>query len=1293
MSTPLDVAGNPLDPFFTSIAFVGNSPVTPRSIFTDKGPIAKIPYVYFSGSGAVIEGPVTVLLPTANLNSTHVGKRLQFLAGDYAGSYLITSVLTPTRVKVQGSFIASATPITWEVYDPRDGEIADDPSDVEVSINGVQVVPEAVVGLLGQILLPSELQAGDEVKVTYSWIDNPTVEIRRLNSREFKLNGYRYDNQFAARSKHVYRYANVLPNPAKYTPTDIQANLAQPLLRGLKYRAYERAYTAALNDPNLLRLNSPIHKIAFPPMSRSVSPQFVSYTATQLPENDSWLKQGVGPATIENGDTLVVSDTSATETVFWSKSIDLTFEHVFAMTWRMSTSTSTPQGVFTGVATGYSDNSRAVVVGYLQDGSETKIGFLKAGDNPSNLSAWIGGFTSDNLATNAPITVDTSILHSYRMYQDRDGTVRLYLDGDIIESLRVTETDLPFLSDLDTPFSSLQGVFFGSLSKPALNTSRWEFVRYNILPINPYQFEAATFVSYEGDTLAEEASQPWTPLGNGGFETLLDNPTTLLLDATSASDTADTLISGGFRGFTRIEPLLSRSSNVVLDVNVQLRSQTQGITPNALMAAIDDGDRLIQLSFLSDKKAAYLSYGGRALPDWASMGTQSVEMVGHTLRITDTSASDGRVYYAEDSFSSSDDRRVLTSTVDYIAEIRTLVRSYTPDGQGFCGVQAETYDGLRSVGLLLREVAGVRYVSLHSDGVVLTQFAFEWNDSKAHTYRLVKSTGGNLVTVFVDSNFLGSFAYSSFAVPGAGPEGMFSFGSSTALSNGSQSVVDWYYANTWKKLTTKKFVGIWKGKDNETFSGYHLPLKTRGVAAINGNTLSDPNVDFVASGVATNDYLVIDDGLNKGTYTVVSVAQHTLTISGAFPSQPSNTSYRIPLEIDWSVAHRYRLVRTPVGTVALLLDEVEIPFMEIGYSAFDLPSNSIGVPRQLNGALPSISFGAFDPLNLSQSAWDFVRYGVTLAPTEDRIVPHHQRLNQRNVIASPDHLYTTIPHTHTDFWSSSTGIPSQIDPDLLRDPDLIAYTMLNEGTPLVPSTQTYEVRSPQVTQRSVSGLNRPEDVLNTDRDFVLNDGRQVKRLVVPDDVLYNALEVIETTTGETDHIAPFDDRDTFQMGTLHLQGEGCLSYDGLVLPELDTSASTPWQLASDDASHVATSVFGGVLNYGTDGTGTKTIYRNATPLPDAPGLTTEFNFRLKLANDATNGNGDSQVRFGFSAPGMTMALGFVTTTVGERYVLAIDQTNQQVVGGERFDYLDGNFHNYRIVRDPGLGLVSIFIDS
>jgi hypothetical protein len=34
-----------------------------------------------------------------------------------------------------------------------------------------------------------------------------------------------------------------------------------------------------------------------------------------------------------------------------------------------------------------------------------------------------------------------------------------------------------------------------------------------------------------------------------------------------------------------------------------------------------------------------------------------------------------------------------------------------------------------------------------------------------------------------------------------------------------------------------------------------------------------------------------------------------------------------------------------------------------------------------------------------------------------------------------------------------------------------------------------------------------------------------------------------------------------------------------------------------------------------------------------------------------------------------------------------------VVGGERFDYLDGNFHNYRIVRDPGLGLVSIFIDS
>lgn len=121
------------------------------------------------------------------------------------------------------------------------------------------------------------------------------------------------------------------------------------------------------------------------------------------------------------------------------------------------------------------------------------------------------------------------------------------------------------------------------------------------------------------------------------------------------------------------------------------------------------------------------------------------------------------------------------------------------------------------------------------------------------------------------------------------------------------------------------------------------------------------------------------------------------------------------------------------------------------------------------------------------------------------------------------------------------------------------------------------------------------------------------------------------------------------------------------------------------------SVFGGVLTYRT--TGSKTVYKNNTTLPDAPGLQTEAKFRLRLTDDATLGMGDTQVRFGLSAPGLTVALAFVTTPLAERYVMVVDLNNGAYLGSVSFDFLDGNFHDYRIVRDPGAGVVRISIDS
>ncbi len=1317
--TPKDIAGNPIDPLFNSAIFTTTTPQTARSVFADHGPIAKPPLTIQSGVNAVVETFSEVTLPGAALTVSHIGLLLTLSGGIVnGGTFRVTSVISATRARLQASFTLpdpSSGSLTWELFDPRDGQIADDPADVTVRVNGLPVTPDAVIGLLGQVVLPTIPDPVDNVVINYSWVLNPVVEIRRLNSKEFRLNSWNRDLGYPS-TGHNYRYNNVLITPEDYNPDNLSATLEAPQLRDLHYRAYERAYSAVLNDSNLLLLNSPIHRIAYPSAQRVLSEEFVSYEATGLPENDTvnpWERIGVGTASV-TASVLTVEDTSAGtfpigQEIFWTRTLDLTFPHVFALSWRfLISSVTTAEGVFSGVAVGYSDDRFAVVAGFLEVGGVKKIGFLKGGeaDDPSVVTAWTGGLDGSGNPTGAPAVFDWSVLHSYRLYRDIQGIVKLFVDGDTAESLRILPSELPSLEEVNAPFNAIQGAFFGSLSRPAQNVSEWDFVRYLILPTNPLQTSPSSFVSYEANVFPESAPKPWTPVGFHGTETILSSDF-LLLDATSATDTATAgevgLVGGDYRGYVRMEPLLGSSSQFVIDAGIQLRTQTHGPSPKGLTVAVDDGHYLIQLALFPDQATPKISYGGRSLPEdfspfvWVPSGGASAEMLGRILRISDSTVLDGKVYSYDDTAPVVSDARVVASGIDYILEFRCEVISYTVDGAGFAGAFAQAFDGTRAVGVLLEEIAGTKYATFHSDGTVVVagRFAFDWG-SGAHTYRASKSTSGDLVSLFIDGILVGTLAYSLFPAPPPDPIGQISFGSATPISSASLSEVNWFYCNAWRlRSDLRHYVGLWKGFSADSLLGYHLPLKTSGRGAqVLGNTLIDPNADFLAASVVLGDQLLVDSGANLGVYEIVAVISPTqLTIVGTWPLAPSLVDYRVAKETDWTFQHKYRIFRDSTGEVSVLLDADPEPLIRVGYNSLDLPSSGLGIVRVLSNGLPAVIFGSFDAENLEQSSWDFVRYGITRSLTELRIAPHHELLNQRNVMASPEHIFTTLAHNHTDYWSSSTGIPPKKDPDFYSNSSLAAFTQLNDSTPLVPRTQTFEVRAPYPTQEFIAGLNRPEDVLNNDGDFVINDGTLRFRLIVPDDVLYTSLDVVEQTSGEIYLLAPFDDEgQPYALGVEYLK-EVCLEYTGDVLPEDDTSASTPWSLLSDDPGEVSASVFSGILTYGTSAIGTKTVYRNNTPLPDAPGLQTEVLFRLRLLNDTTAGTGDSQVRFGLSAPGLTVALAFVANPLAGRFVLVVDLNNGNVLGSTTFDYLDGLFHTYRIVRDPGAGNISVFIDS
>jgi hypothetical protein len=1117
--------------------------------------------------GAVTLNKVT--LPGGAFNSSHVGLYLR-LGGSTVngGSYKILKVIDATHLQVQASFRApSSDPNnnsalnTWTLYDPRTGFIADSPSDVVVRINGSPVTVDVVIGLLGQIVLTTPPIHGDTIVVDYEWMYDPTVEVRRLNSREFRSNN---GNNIASLTGMPYLYRNVLQTSSgannRISNDDIRAPLSQPLLRDVFYRAYERAYTASLNDPTLLRLNTPKNRTAYPPLARKLSEVSVTYDGDVLPESDliaPWVRNGSGSASIVSGNLLVIDNTSGPYPVgqpfYWTREVDLSFKNVYAATWRMKIDSTVPDGVFTGISTGWSDNYRTVILGYLLDSGVRKIGFLKRGfgNTLSLIGSWTGGLDLNGNPTGLPVGFDWSIYHSYRFLKDINGTINLFVDGEAVESLQITEDQLPLLEELDATFNQVQNIFFGSLSREATNQSTWQFVRYLILPTDATQSAPFVDVSYGQPppltVLPEDFSKPWTPIGYHGNENLVTiGPNVdLILDSTSYTSSQPSLIGGDFRGFTRIEPLLSVSSSVVVDFDVSLRTYTHGITPNAVMVAVDDGKFLVQVCFFPTQSQPKVSYPGRSMPQdatpeaWASLGGAPAHMIGRTLRIEDSSVSNGRLFSINDLAVSTSPNRIFETSIDYLFEFQCAVISFVQDGtpEHFCGVTTDVFDGTYTIGVMLNEDgSGNPLVSFHSDGVIVASFSFNWNNGDPHTYRVTKNTAGNLVVLFIDNIHIGSTPYTNFSFAGGTPT--LSFGSTTQTSVfQSKSVVDWYYVNGWRgqPLTAtppdylpRHYVGIWKGSDSNTLLGYYLPTKVSGRATTINNIITDLTADFISDLVQPGNDFIIDDGDNRGVYQVVPpITSTTLYLSTNLP-QPGATvvRYRIPKETDWTTDHTYQILRDPTGFVGLFQDASSIPLIQVDYNHVTLPPSSVGLPSIINRDLPSVSWGAFDSTNLSQTAWRFVHYAITTSPIEVKIIPPHQVSNQRNVMASPEHLFGVLPHAHTQYSSASTGVPYQWEA-YVNDPSVQAYTRLNEGTPPVPLSQTFK-KSRTVTI-SVPPTGFGGSSLGTDLFGSGNLPATTITIPASTGALYNNIEILEKTSGEVDLVSAFSDEVSITM--------------------------------------------------------------------------------------------------------------------------------------------------------------------
>lgn len=485
----------------------------------------------------------------------------------------------------------------------------------------------------------------------------------------------------------------------------------------------------------------------------------------------------------------------------------------------------------------------------------------------------------------------------------------------------------------------------------------------------------------------------------------------------SSSDTTAAAVSAAINlvaGFTMAE---------VVSKRVRLKSQNLGVSSSF---EIVSGSAISKLGFspgpyfgIDSNPEPRVSWFGSNFPDqdlnpWTRGGGQKSEMLGSTMRISDSDSLD-YLAFLQDNYLVTN--QAFNSISDWKLDFRIRVLSFQSgdvetatspyQNMYFSGALASVDEGKdgKTVELhLVVSASGSPFLNLLSYNVVtnsldvMSQYAFTWNDGETHSFNIYTSKSLDMVMVLGDGSVLAPFVsaaptYSGLNVGVTGPSVAFGSGSeavNNANPKSSNSVVDWQSLTIFKDSKIgdptsgdRRYVGIYRGGSRDILNSYAL------------------------------------------------------------------------YQIDFSIPHIYRIVRNPVTAVSLYIDGSAVPVISIAYDILSLPPSSSSFLKNITTSRSAVSFGAFDSGEMSRTRWDFVRYSIGKISLNDRIVPRHEILNQHNAISSPGHLKSSKQHYHDGFSVYSAGTPLD---DFLSDSAFKAYTNLGEGTPALALTRNLESR-------------------------------------------------------------------------------------------------------------------------------------------------------------------------------------------------------------------------------------------
>jgi hypothetical protein len=797
-------------------------------------------------------------------------------------------------------------------------------------------------------------------------------------------------------------------------------------------------------------------------------------------------------------------------------------------------------------------------------------------------------------------------------------------------------------------------VFWGSVSRPAINTSVWETVQYSVIP--KYLVEAShgiTALTEMGVVPEDDMNTPWFIAGGFGLSQVDSTGDTLLLKSTSC--TTSSLEGAGLTfSYNRAVPYLSPKVRTEVEATFKVESSIRG--SGAASLVIEDTEKMAEATTLFFREGIipgipgdfrtllnlpFCSLSGLLAPapaGWvpASWNNAANTAVPYGQKLIITQGGGGGSQWTQKATLDSV-TALYCATEGVIFEATVMVLASTPvDGHA-----GPSFGGLVPMGKnhshVMLSFLPDGFVGLirTNDNTVLASFYVGWEDGTQRFYRLVCDPIANLVVLSVGDTVVGNVPLASFTVV-AGLDPLM-FKTMFGVVGTAKSVSSWdgvsgvplkVFGHASAGITLKRTVGIYLGGGRENIDHYRIPR-------------SD----------SSND--------------------------------PNSSSSAQPVAMDWTSAIRVRLYHDPEWGVCLYRPDLPPPPWHTGDFATETTDPSAAWVSVESADLPShdtvkgaIRWGSINPLSITQQRWDSVRYRLKGAADGFGIAPQNMLLNRSHRMTSGEFLYDTTPEVVTvnsaterevnvracgiyadrvfsiqvdgalipfadwNFDSDTqllllkTALPSSTYPVtvtfaasqpvtetyLCSQPLEGSVTLLNEGTPPIPkSLDTASIREVLAGSR----LNDPLDVLDDAETLIINDPYRVIKFRETETSLYTDLTFCEVEDGENIWISTLCDGPGIGEGFSDIKIDGTDYANAFSVPEGPVG---PWGKSSPTIKGSAThfdqsSVLlasGGVIQGGVLGPGTAVLHPNARGPSGKPppGMGLNQDFRMVLSAQA-----------------------------------------------------------------------------